>query len=58
MTSIVMIPGLGSDAAVWQPTIDALGEKADCIVGDTLSDTSLAGMAGRILSQAFQWEAW
>ena len=47
-----MIPGLGSDATVWRPTIDALGTDADCIVGDTLSDTSLPGMAARILSQA------
>ena len=52
VASIVMIPGLGSDAAVWQPTIDALGTDADCIVGDTLSDTSLPGMAARILMQA------
>lgn len=51
MTPIVMIPGLGSDATVWQPTIDALGADADCIVGDTLSDTSLVGMAARILAQ-------
>jgi pimeloyl-ACP methyl ester carboxylesterase len=52
MIPIVMIPGLGSDAAVWQPTIDALGANAECIVGDTLSDASLPGMAARILSQA------
>ena len=52
MHPIIMIPGLGSDATVWRPTIDALGTDADCIVGDTLSDTSLPGMAARILSQA------
>jgi pimeloyl-ACP methyl ester carboxylesterase len=52
MHDIVMIPGLGSDAAVWQPTIDVLGSTARCQVGDTLSDETLAGMAARILNGA------
>ena len=52
MTPVVMIPGLGSDAAVWRPTIDALGADADCTVGDTLSDDSLPAMAARILAGA------
>lgn len=47
-----MIPGLGSDAAVWWPTIDALGADADCRVGDTLSDDSLPAMAARIVADA------
>jgi pimeloyl-ACP methyl ester carboxylesterase len=52
MHDIVMIPGLGSDAAVWQPTIDRLGSSARCQVGDTLSDDTLADMAARILNDA------
>jgi len=50
--SLVLIPGLGSDGAVWRRTIAALDGKADCRVGDTLSDETLADMARRILSQA------
>jgi len=52
MTPLVLIPGLGSDHAVWQPTIEALGSQADCTVGDTLSDDSLPAMAERILRHA------
>lgn len=51
MDPVIMVPGLGSDAAVWQPTIDALPGVA-CRVGDTLSDTSLPDMAARILADA------
>jgi pimeloyl-ACP methyl ester carboxylesterase len=52
MIPLILIPGLGSDFAVWQPTIKALAASAECTVGDTLSDDSLPGMAERILSQA------
>jgi pimeloyl-ACP methyl ester carboxylesterase len=48
----ILIPGLGSDAAVWQPTIEALGGAACCRVGDTLSDGSLPAMARRIVEGA------
>lgn len=50
--TIVLVPGLGSDAAVWRRTIAALGDDARCIVGDTLSDSTLPAMARRILAQA------
>jgi pimeloyl-ACP methyl ester carboxylesterase len=52
MQTLVMIPGLGSDAAVWGRTITALNSEVNCLVGDTLSDRSLRGMAQRILGQA------
>jgi pimeloyl-ACP methyl ester carboxylesterase len=52
MAPLILIPGLGSDFAVWQPTIKALGSSAECLVGDTLTDDSLPGMAERILDQA------
>ena len=50
--TLVLVPGLGSDAAVWRRTIAALGGDVHCLVGDTLSDDTLAGMARRILDRA------
>jgi pimeloyl-ACP methyl ester carboxylesterase len=52
MQTLVMIPGLGSDAAVWRRTIAALNNEVDCLVGDTHSDRSLRGMAQTILGQS------
>jgi pimeloyl-ACP methyl ester carboxylesterase len=52
MQTLVLIPGLGSDGAVWRRTVAALGPRVECLIGDTLSDDSLAGMARRILDQA------
>jgi pimeloyl-ACP methyl ester carboxylesterase len=52
MQNLVMIPGLGSDAAVWKRTIVALDGEVNCLVGDTHSDRSLCGMAKTILGQA------
>lgn len=52
MSDLVLIPGLGSDAAVWSRTINALGDDVRCRVGDTLQDNSLVGMARRILAEA------
>jgi pimeloyl-ACP methyl ester carboxylesterase len=54
MQTLVMIPGLGSDAAVWKRTMTALGSEVNCLVGDTHSDRSLRGMAQRILGQSPQ----
>ncbi len=50
MQNLVLVPGLGSDAAVWARTIAALGDVARCSLGDTWQDDSLAGMASRILA--------
>ena len=52
MDTIVMVPGLGSDRAVWERTIAALGPDYNCQIGDTLSDDSLEGMARRVLESA------
>jgi pimeloyl-ACP methyl ester carboxylesterase len=52
MTDLILIPGLGSDGAVWARTIAALGGNIATSVGDTLHDDSLAGMARRILAGA------
>lgn len=52
MNTLVLVPGLGSDAAVWEPTIEALGGEVRCIVGETRLDDSIPGMAQRVLDQA------
>jgi pimeloyl-ACP methyl ester carboxylesterase len=52
METLLMIPGLCSDATVWHRTIAALDGKIECLIGDTLSDITLEGMARRILAQA------
>lgn len=49
MRHIIMIPGLGSDDAIWRRTIAELGSDFRCVVGDTLQDSTLPGMARRIL---------
>lgn len=50
--TLVVIPGLGSDGTVWRRTMAELGDSLPCLVGDTLSDTTLTGMARRVLAQA------
>ena len=52
MSDLLLIPGLGSDDAVWSRTVAALGPDMRCMVGDTLQDRSLAAMAQRILNAA------
>ncbi len=52
MQELVLVPGLGSDGAVWARTVVALGGTAHCTVGDTLQDRTLAAMAKRILRGA------
>ena len=52
MQTLILIPGLGSDGAVWSRTIAALGSDAACVIGDTVSDVTLPEMAERILVQA------
>ena len=52
MQTLILIPGLGSDGAVWRRTVLALADRVECLIGDTLSDDTLAGMARRILERA------
>ena len=52
MQTLILIPGLGSDGAVWSRTIAALGNDAACVIGETVSDVTLPEMAQRILTQA------
>ena len=50
--ALVLVPGLGSNGIVWERTIAALGDAAECTIGDTLCDDTLPAMAARILADA------
>ena len=52
MSDLVLIPGLGSDEAVWSRTMNDLDVGVRCTVGDTLQDRTLPDMARRILAAA------
>lgn len=52
MTSLVLLPGLASDAALFAAQVRDLGDVADISVGDTLQDDSLPAMARRVLAEA------
>lgn len=52
MIPLILIPGLGSNGIVWERTIAALGDAADCMIGDTLRTATLPAMAERILAAA------
>ena len=54
MQNLVLIPGLGSDSAVWQRTITALHGTMNCLVSDVRDDNSLREMAQHILESAPQ----
>lgn len=49
---LVLIPGLSCDARLWQAQLEGLDDVARAMVGDTLSDASIAAMAQRILADA------
>lgn len=49
---LLLVPGLLCDAALWQPQIDHLADRVDCLIGDTTKDDTAAGMAARILAAA------
>lgn len=50
--SLLFIPGLGCDDAVWSRQIAALTGAAECTVADVGSDDSIEGMALRALQNA------
>ena len=52
MTSLLLLPGLASDAALFAAQVRDLGGVADIDVGDTLKDESLPAMARRVLANA------
>ena len=51
-TPLVLLPGLGSDGALWAAQRADLADVADPMVGDTLHDATLPAMADRILATA------
>lgn len=51
---LVFVPGLLCDAALWAHQIGHMADIADCHVGDTRSDDTIAGMARTILHAAPQ----
>ncbi|MGH6618292.1 MAG: alpha/beta fold hydrolase [Alphaproteobacteria bacterium] len=51
---LVFVPGLLCDAALWAHQIGHMEDIADCHVGDTRSDDTIAGMAHTILQGAPQ----
>lgn len=52
MTPLVLVPGLGSDEAVWRPVIERLADTAACIVAETRLDGSISAIAARVLASA------
>ena len=50
--TLVLVPGLLCDAAVWEPQRAALAAQADIIVADHGTLDSLPAMAGRVLATA------
>ncbi len=54
MQNLILVPGLGSDAAVWRRTILQLEGEVNCTVANTVLDDSLHAMAQRVLDNAPQ----
>lgn len=51
-TTLVLVPGLMCDAAVWEPLLPQLAAQADCMVAEHGEADSIAAMAARVLAQA------
>lgn len=49
---LVLLPGLGSDGALWAAQVRDLADVARPVLGDTLQDTTLPDMARRVLAAA------
>lgn len=52
MTPLLLVPGLGSDEAIWRPVIERLADVASCTVAETRLDDGIAAIAVRILAAA------
>ena len=52
LTALVLVPGLGSDEAVWRPVIERLADVAACTVAETRLDDSIEAIAARVLASA------
>jgi pimeloyl-ACP methyl ester carboxylesterase len=51
-TTLIFLPGLLCDPALWAPQLGALADAADCRVADMTLDDTIAGMAARVLAAA------
>jgi len=51
-SSLILLPGLMCDAAVWAPQVQQLSELADCVVADYGLCDSLVDMAQQVLADA------
>jgi pimeloyl-ACP methyl ester carboxylesterase len=51
-TTLILLPGLLCDPALWAPQLGALADAADCRVADMTLDDTIAGMAARVLAAA------
>lgn len=49
--SILFLPGLLCDDALWAPQVDALSERYNCIVADMTKDDTMSGMASRAIAE-------
>lgn len=52
LVPLVLVPGLGSDEAVWRPVIERLAVVAACSIAETRLDDSIAAIAARVLASA------
>jgi pimeloyl-ACP methyl ester carboxylesterase len=50
--SLILLPGLLCDAALWQAQVARFADRFDVTVADLTRDDSLRGMAGRVLAAA------
>jgi pimeloyl-ACP methyl ester carboxylesterase len=50
--TLILLPGLLCDDALWQPQIERFGTHVDIRVADLTRDDTLRGMAGRVLAGA------
>jgi pimeloyl-ACP methyl ester carboxylesterase len=50
--SLVLLPGLLCDAALWQAQVERFADRFTVTVADLTRDDSLRGMAGRVLASA------
>ena len=48
--SILFLPGLLCDEALWAHQVEALSDRYDCVVADMTKDDSISGMADRALA--------
>lgn len=49
--TLLLLPGLLTDARLWQHQINALADSAHCVVGDLTGANSIAGLANEVLRQ-------